>query len=94
MATMIVNSFTTYELTEEEELHGTILTTAQEQVLQNKRAMIAEEKLALEFDPERPKDFIQQDAYKKGQLDLITYLLDASEAAKVAYASDSSSQSE
>lgn len=80
MALLIPNAFSTYELSEEEEIQGCIFTIAQTQVLQNKLAEIAQEKLALEFDTGSPQEFIQQEAYKKGQLDLIQYLLDNSEA--------------
>jgi len=78
MSRIIPNSFTSYELTEKEELQGSIFNTSQLEVLQNTQANVATEKLNLELDPEHPTDFIQQEAYKKGQLDLITNMIDKS----------------
>ena len=78
MSTIIPNTFTSYELSEKEELQGSILTGLQIQVLQNALSATAEEKLALEFDPEHPQLFIQQEAYKKGQIELYTFLIDKS----------------
>ena len=78
MPTELTNSFTTYDLTEKEVLQGSILTIQQVQVLQNQRATIAEERLALTFDPSDITGFAQAEAYKKGQLDIISWLLDAS----------------
>jgi hypothetical protein len=75
---LIPNSFSTYELTEEEESNGSIFTEDQLRVLQNKLAEVAEEKIALEFDPSEPLLFQQQEAYKRGQLDMLRYLLDMS----------------
>lgn len=81
MSTIRPNTFTSYDLTLEEELSGSILTLQQTQVLQNMLSSIAEEKLALEFDPMKPEVFSQAEAYKRGQLDLILYILENSEAA-------------
>lgn len=83
MATIGTNSFTSYILTDREQLEGILLTLAQKQVLQTQRAIIAEEKLALEFDPEHPLLFQQQEAFKRGQLEFVTYLLEASDAAEL-----------
>ena len=81
MATIQPNTFTSYNMTLEEELSGSIFTLQQTQVLQNMLSSIAEEKLALEFDPTTPEVFSQAEAYKRGQLDLILYMLDRSETA-------------
>ena len=82
MADIIPNTFTTYELTEEEAIQGAILTVSQKQIIQNYRANIAEEKLSLNFDPSNPQLFIQQEASLKGQLDVLNWLLDSSETAE------------
>jgi hypothetical protein len=79
---MIPNVFTSYELTHMEELTGTILTPPQVAVLSNKLATIAVSKLALKFDPLNPALFTQTEAYERGQLDVIQWLLDSSEAAQ------------
>jgi len=78
MATAIDNEFSSYELTDEEALQGAIFTITQKQCLQNQLSQLAGEKLALEFDVNSPNKFIQDDAFKKGQLDIIKYLLDCS----------------
>lgn len=81
MSHLIPNSFSTYQLTDEEALQGQILTTLQIQVLQNHRADIAEEKLALSFDANNHLQFAQAEASLKGQLEIIAWLLDSSEVA-------------
>lgn len=78
MAILISNSFTSYEFTDKEALQGSIYTSLQLQVLQNQLSIIATEKLNLEFDTDKPQDFIQQEAYKKGQLDLVAHLIETS----------------
>lgn len=84
MGNLIPNTFTSYELTEKEQLEGMILSSLQKQVLQNERAQIAEEKLNLDFNPAEPDSFIQADAFKKGQLAVIAWQLASSEAAELA----------
>lgn len=84
MGVLIPNSFSTYNLTDEEVLQGTVLTSLQLQVLQNLQAICAEEKLRIEFDVNNPASFAQQESYKRGQLDLLSYLINGSEAAELA----------
>jgi len=79
MAQTIVTSFTAYDLTEQEGLQGSILNTLQRQVMQNQLATIAEEKLRLEFNPEHPLLFAQREAELRGKLDLLDFLMEASE---------------
>lgn len=81
MAHLVDNTFSSYFLTEDEETEGSILSITQRQLLQNDLATCAEEKLRLEFDPAEPQLFIQQEAFKKGQIELIQYMLDRSESA-------------
>jgi len=80
MAHLIENSFSTFYLTEDEELQGSIFTVTQLQYLQNQLANIAEEKLALVFDTSEPLKFAQDEAYKRGQVDVMQYLIQNSEA--------------
>jgi hypothetical protein len=82
MASMIPNTFTTWELTEKEVLRGSIFNIEQRQVLQNQLSIIAEEKLEIAFDVNSPNEFVQLEAFKSGQIELITYLLAASESAE------------
>lgn len=80
MSSIIANSFTTYQLTDEEVLEGSVLTIGQREVLHNLLSINAEEKLALEYDVTNPETFIQQESYKKGWIDCIQHILDTSEA--------------
>lgn len=82
MAHLIENDFTSYAMTEEEALQGSILTIGQKQVIQNQLAIVAAEKLSLEFDTAKPAEFTQQEAYKKGQLDVLRFLLESSDASE------------
>lgn len=84
MAIKLDNEFSSYLLTEDEEIQGAIFTVTQKQAIQNQLATCAAEKLRLEFDPETPKLFIQQEAYKRGQIEILQYLLESSEAAEQA----------
>ena len=83
----LLTDFTKVKLSDEEQLDGFRLGTLSLSVLQNLRADVAAEKLRLEFNPLNPNDFIQQEAYKRGQLDIITYIineaLDANRVIKI-----------
>lgn len=78
MSHLVPNSFSSYFMLEEDVITNSIFTLGQQQVLQNLLATKAEEKLALDFDVTNPNSFIQQEAYHKGQIDLLKYLLDNS----------------
>lgn len=78
MASMAPNAFTTWDLTPEEEHQGAIYTITQLQVLQNLLAANAEEKLYLAPDPKAPERFIQDEAYKRGQIELLQWMIDNS----------------
>ena len=82
MAHLIPNTFSSYELTDQECVQGSIYNEGQKQVLQNHLASIAEEKLALELDLEHPSKFAQQEASLKGQMDIIRFILDSSLASE------------
>jgi len=82
MAHLIANSFSSYELEENEVLQGSILTELQKQVLQNQLSAVAEERLRLDYDVKEPLSFVQQEAYKKGQIELLTFILESSESAE------------
>jgi len=82
MATIIPNTFTTYLLSKEELLHGTILTTVQKQCVQNQIAYLAEQKLSLKYLPETPNVFLQQEAELQGQIIALKYLISLSENAE------------
>lgn len=76
------NTFTTYALSEDEVKQGQQLTSLNVAVLQNQRAQIAEEKLSLVFTPNDVLSYTQQEAYLKGQLDLLSYILAANESSQ------------
>jgi hypothetical protein len=78
MSTQITNTFTTFELSDKEALQSAIFTTLQLQNLQNQLANAAESRLALEFDANNPSDFLQQEAFLKGQIELLKFLIDGS----------------
>lgn len=81
MATQIPNEFTSYFLNEEEVSQGSLLTITQKQVIQNQLSLLASEKMAIEFDTEKSNlSFVQQEAYKRGQMDSLRYILACSEA--------------
>jgi len=82
MATMIPNSFTSFDLTEDELKEGQKLTALQKQVIQNSRASIAEGILALKMDPSNQLEFVQNEAYLKGQLESYMHILICSESAE------------
>ena len=71
-------TFSNWELTEEEQLNGQILTISQSQVLQNELANVADQKLNLTFDPLNPVKFAQEEAFLSGQMSVLRLLLDRS----------------
>jgi len=89
MATFIPNSFTSYTLTDKEQLFGEILNLEQKMVMQNKLAAIAEERIALVPEANNYASFIQQEAFLKGQLTMLQWLLDSSIAAEAQVAAES-----
>jgi hypothetical protein len=76
MSIIKVNVFSEFELTEAETLAGQHFTITQVQVIQNLRAKIAAEKLALKLDATNIVDFAQKEASLSGQLDILGYILD------------------
>lgn len=82
MAQLISNDFSSYQLTEKEELEGSILTITQKQVIQNHLSAAAHEKIGLEYDSAEPLKFAQQEASLKGQIDAYRFILAASDSAQ------------
>ena len=75
MAKISVGTFTHWELTANEVLAGSILTTDQKNLLQNELAQIAEQKLAVVFDPKDPTKFAQDEAFLSGQMSILRVML-------------------
>ena len=86
MSKIIPNSFTAYDLSDQETLQGSIYNYEQKAVLQNLLSTYAEEKIALDYDPDNKEQFLQQEASLKSKIELLQYLLDASDAAESALA--------
>ena len=74
------SSFTYRPVSTQEEISGSILSTIQAAVINNIRVDIAEQKLSLAYNPKEPYDFVQQEAFLAGQLEILQFLLDQSDA--------------
>lgn len=82
MARIIPGEFTHWELTDEEQLRGSILNGEQKQFFQNERCRIATQLLALKLDPLNPLAAVQEQAHLQGQLDFCAWMLSTSEIAE------------
>ena len=78
MSVQIINTFSTFDLSDKEAIQSAIFTTLQLQNLQNQLANAAESRLALNFDANNPSEFLQQEAFLKGQIELLKFLIDSS----------------
>ena len=76
------NPFQAWVLSPEEQLQGQVLTNLQKQVIQNERTALANKRIALQFDPEHPLKFQQEDAELQGQIGILSYLLEMSLSAE------------
>lgn len=84
MSNITLSTFTQFSFTEAEQLAATSLTTETKQFIQTEYSKIAEQRLALEADPNNYPAFIQQDAFLKGQMQFARWLLDcAAETEKI-----------
>ena len=75
MSIQIPNKFTSYQLTEEEANAGYLLSPANVLVIRNELSIAAESKLTLEIDPNNISAFVQAEAYFRGKLEFIEWLL-------------------
>lgn len=75
---IIPHSFNRYELNEDEQRAGQALSLSNQAVIQNLIATIAEEKLHLVLDTNNITAYAQQEAYLRGQLDILRHILDLS----------------
>ena len=94
MTEKITSSFHRLTLSTDDVLAGSILSAMQLGVIQNRRVDIAEQKLNLEFTPNDVPAYTQQEAYLKGQLDILQHLIDSSEAASKAAVQQAVAQSQ
>lgn len=79
--------YLTFDLTDEEYVRASLLTPEQRARIQNHRMEVIEHKLQLtasDLTESGKQSYWQQEAYLRGQLDILTHLLDASSAAHAA----------
>jgi hypothetical protein len=76
------NDFTSYAMSAEEELQAQLLTQLQVAFIQNLLAKAARDKLDIVFNPEKPLQFAQQEAYAAGQIQILRHLLDCNDLAQ------------
>lgn len=81
MSNQIPNIFTTYYHNDNEQVANSVFNQGNMEYLHNQRANIAQQKIHINIDPNNINEFLQQDAYLRGQLDILTFLLNASEEA-------------
>jgi ankyrin repeat protein len=80
---IIPNTFTTFELSQDEQVAGHILNETTRAVIQNHLAQVSELKINLNpnlSEPNYMQSFIQQQAYYEGQISTLRWLLDAHES--------------
>lgn len=75
------NLFTSYQLTQEEEIQGQSLNYLQIASIRNQIAALAEQKVALKYDPDKPLEFVQREAELQGSISALTYLVSLSDVA-------------
>ena len=72
---LIPHTFNRYELTDEEQRAGQALTLSNTAVIQNLIAEKAEAKIGLVLDTKDIDSYMQNEAYLRGQIDVLNYLL-------------------
>ena len=87
-----INAFTKFPLSETEERAGAILTSLNLAAIQNMRADIAQSKINLPFTPNDPLSYAQEEAYLRGQLDILLHLIDRSNESQPFHHIESPSQ--
>ena len=76
MSTQAPNIFTSFNLSDEEVLAAFDIPILTLQALQNLRSNAAIERLNLAVDSLNPTLFMQQEASLKGQMDILSHILD------------------
>ncbi len=71
MSVLIPNSFSSYDLSDDEYEIGCILTITQLQVIQNELALTAEVKLHLTFEQDSLDVYLRENAKLQGSLDAL-----------------------
>jgi len=75
MAFRIANMFESFSFTDEEILEACMLSEVQRRYWQHRLSDVTMQKLNLTFDPAKPQDFMQQEAYARGRIDMLLELL-------------------
>ena len=78
MSVITANLFSSYIQSELEERSGMMLTQQTLELLHNQRTRIAEQKLLLSLDPDKLQQYLQEEAYLRGQIDIITHIIELS----------------
>lgn len=81
MAHLIANTFSAYAMTEDDVIQSSILTIDQEQNIQNQISLLAERKIAYQPSSTNFDEYIQKEAYYRGQIDALKHLLECSKSA-------------
>lgn len=79
---LATNEFQAWEFTEEELEVASILSELQEARINTLRAEIAAQKLNLVADTTNPGAYWQQEAYLRGQIDILSHMVTASNVIK------------
>lgn len=79
MSIKTVTAFESFTLTEEESKSAMSLTQLQMQNVHNLRTSYMLQKVGLSIDTKDVTSHIQQEAYLRGQIDILTYLLEMSQ---------------
>lgn len=75
MAERVPSIFDEYEFTSEELKNAITFTNLHRLYMQSKVSQYAVQKLNLVFEPAKPHEFMQQEAYIKGKIDALLELL-------------------
>jgi len=86
MPKLKVTPFTSYDFTDEEYLVAVKLTALQEQHIQSLLAAAAQEKIVIQYDDTHPHLASSQEAYLRGQIDILNHILGLSANSELAMA--------
>jgi hypothetical protein len=83
MATLKESKFTSWELTDEEEIQASVLSSMNIILIQNDLNMAAEQAVNLEFTPEDTMKYLKQKSYLDAQIQTFEYLIRRSREAEL-----------
>lgn len=78
MAHLLLNPYSSWALTDEEEQEAYKFNDLNLKAIQNEISLAAQAKLALKFDPANPVLFAQQEAELAGKIGILQYLIERS----------------